>query len=81
VATLSEPTVADPSRFALLACMALNHPGFGICGDVSALVYVAIRTWAAQARRQIVSRLKQYAVDNLEIHNVAMAKDRVAVVL
>ena len=81
IATLSDPQTPDPDQFSLLANAALNHPESGLKGRIGGLVYVDTRASADRARKQIVSQLKDYAVTNLKINNVTVAKDRVSVVL
>lgn len=73
VATLSDPQTPDPDRLSLHADAALNHPNSRLKGPVGGLVYVDTRASADQARKQIVSQLKDYAVTNQKINNVTVA--------
>ncbi len=81
VATLSDPQIQDLNRFELMANAALNHPKSERTGAFSRLVSISTRASADQARKQIVSQVKDGAVEHLENNDVTVAKDRVAVVL
>src|SRR5215208_1941566 len=76
IATLSDPTAPDRDTFRLTTRAAVNHPASRITGTFTGSVHVDIRASADQARNQIKSQLKQFAVNLLVPNGVKVAKDR-----
>jgi hypothetical protein len=75
------PDASDLTKFPFFAQAALWHPASGRKGDIDLEVFVSIGASADQARKQVVSQLKNSAVQHLKVNNVTVAKDRVHVVL